>query len=97
MINLNQIRNKLIEAIKNSGLTQTEIARRLNIKPPTVAQYISGRAMPALDTFANLCAILDADPADILCLSEYDGNDNKKAVRISDSFNNNSGNINFKN
>ena len=66
MITLSQIRNNLIATIKESGLTQTELARRLNIKQQTVQQYISGRSMPALDTFANLCVVLDVDPADIL-------------------------------
>lgn len=27
--------------------------------------------MPALDTFANLCAVLDLDANEILCVSEY--------------------------
>lgn len=66
MITLEQIRKNLISAIRESGLSQTEIARRLNIKQPTVGQYVSGRSMPALDTFANLCVILDVAPADIL-------------------------------
>ncbi|MFR1982563.1 MAG: helix-turn-helix domain-containing protein [Christensenellaceae bacterium] len=50
MIILDKIRERLIEAIKQSGLSQTEIAKRLGIKQPTVGQYLSGRAMPALDT-----------------------------------------------
>ena len=69
MIILDKIRERLIEAIKQSGLSQTEIAKRLGIKQPTVGQYLSGRAMPELDTFANLCEILDLDPAYILCLT----------------------------
>ena len=28
--------------------------------------YLSGRAMPALDTFANLCSILDLDANEVL-------------------------------
>ncbi|MBE5730462.1 MAG: helix-turn-helix transcriptional regulator [Clostridiales bacterium] len=68
MITLEQIHTKLAEAIKQSGITQTELAKRLNIKQPTIGQYLSGRAMPALDTFANLCAILDIDANDILCI-----------------------------
>jgi hypothetical protein len=27
--------------------------------------------MPALDTFAKLCAVVDADANEILCISEY--------------------------
>lgn len=70
MVTLKEIQENLAKEIKSSGLTQTEIARKLGIKQPTVGQYISGRAMPALDTFANLCVILDVDPADILCINK---------------------------
>lgn len=31
--------------------------------------------MPALDTFANLCAVLDLDANDILCVEEYGKSD----------------------
>ena len=72
MITLSEIQENLIQEIKNSGLSQTEIAKRLGIKQPTIAQYISGRAMPSLDTFANLCVLLDIEPADVL-------NTNKKS------------------
>ena len=67
---LEQIRARLVETIRQSGMTQTEIAKRLGIHHSAVGQYLSGRAMPALDTFANLCAVLDVDPAYILCLSD---------------------------
>ncbi len=72
MIDITQIRTRLQEAIKQSGMTQTEIAQKAGIIQQSVAQYVSGRAMPALDTFAKLCVILDVDPADILCLDLYD-------------------------
>ncbi len=70
MITLEQIQERLSEAIKQSGMSQTQIAKLLNIKQPTVGQYLSGRAMPALDTFANLCKILDADTDYILCQND---------------------------
>ena len=43
MIVLTDIRKRLQEAIKESGMTQSEIARRLRISQATVAQYLSGR------------------------------------------------------
>ena len=70
MIVLEDIRNNLIEAIKTSGLTQTQIAEKLNIKQQTVSQYLSGRAMPSLDTFANLCVLLDLDANEILNIKQ---------------------------
>lgn len=66
MIDIKEIRDRLITEIKNSGMSQTELAKKLGIKQPTVGQYLSGRAMPALDTFANLCVILDLDANEML-------------------------------
>ncbi|MBQ8291993.1 MAG: helix-turn-helix transcriptional regulator [Clostridia bacterium] len=68
MITLTQIQAKLAEAIQQSGMTQTDIAKRLNIKPTQICSYMHGRKMPALDTFANLCVVLDIDANDILCV-----------------------------
>ena len=70
MITLAQIQSRLIEVIKQSGMSQTELARQLGIKQPTVGQYLAGRALPALNTFANLCKILDVDANYILCQNE---------------------------
>ena len=72
MVTLQQIQIKLSEAIKLSGLSQSEIANKLNVSNQTGSCYVHGKKLPALDTFANLCAVLGADPADILCLSEYE-------------------------
>lgn len=71
MIELNNIRIKIIEAIKQSGLSQTEIANKIGVGQQTVSEYLRGKSMPALDTFANLCAVLDLDANEILCVSEY--------------------------
>ena len=67
MVTLEQIQKRIAETIRNSGMTQTELAKQLGVKQPTIGQYLSGRAMPALDTLANLCKILDADANYILC------------------------------
>lgn len=69
MITIDQIRQRLISEIRSSGLAQNEIAKKLEISQPTVSQYLSGKVMPSLETFANLCKILDADPAYLLCLT----------------------------
>ncbi len=68
MVILSQIQEKLAQAIKQSGLTQTELAKKLGVRQQTISHYIKGDIMPALDTFANLCAILDIDANDILCI-----------------------------
>lgn len=67
MISLEQIQLRLAEAIQQSGMTQTAIAKALNIKPTQICSYIKGRKLPALDTLANLCKLLDVDTNYILC------------------------------
>lgn len=93
MVTLNEIQKKLASAIRGSGRTQTAIAKELGISQQTVSHYIKGDIYPALDTLANLCALLDLDANDILCIHEYA--EPKKAVTVSNSFNNNSGKIDF--
>ena len=68
MITLEQIRKNLQEELRNSGLSQSDIARKLKITSQTVNSYFHGTKLPALDTFANLCKELDIDPAQILCI-----------------------------
>lgn len=67
MVTLEQIRERLIETIKQSGYTQTKLAEKLKVSPSTISHYLRGDKMPALDTLANLCLILDVSPAYILC------------------------------
>ena len=71
MITIDKFQTKITEAIRQSGLTQIELARRLGIKQQTVSAYVHQSKMPSLDTFANLCAVLDIDANEILCISSY--------------------------
>ncbi len=74
MITIDQIRMKLIDAIKTSGKTQTEIAKSIGIRPTQISSYINGRKLPALDTLANLCVVLDVEPNEILCFDDHTHN-----------------------
>ena len=70
MITIKQVQSKLAEAIKQSGLTQAEIAKRIGVNQPQISCYIKGTKMPAIDTLSNLCVILDLDANEILCVTE---------------------------
>lgn len=70
MISSVEIQQRLAEAIRQSGMTQSEIAKRLGIKHQQISCYIKGQKMPALDTFANLCKVLDVSSDDILGLKD---------------------------
>ena len=68
MIVQSKIQQRLAETIRQSGMTQRGIAQKLQVSRQMISQYLLGKKMPALDTFATLCEVLDADPAYILCL-----------------------------
>lgn len=68
MITIEQIREKIKEAIKHSGKTQTEISKKIGVRQQAISAYIKGDKMPALDTLANLCVVLDLDANEILCI-----------------------------
>ena len=70
MITINQIQEKLAEEIRLSGMTQTEIAKKVGVSQQTISHYVKGDKFPAIDTFANLCNVLDIDPAEILCVEQ---------------------------
>ena len=70
MIDIKDIQKRLREEIKNSNLTQKEIAEKLGINPSTVSKYLRQDKFPAIDTFANLCEILDVSADEILGLKK---------------------------
>lgn len=64
------IKQRLKEEIENSGLTKSEIARRVGISPEMITQYITTKKLPKLDTFAKLCKELDLSANYILGLED---------------------------
>ena len=63
-----RIRKRLKEEIELSGKSKSELAKAIGVSKPTVSQYLSGRIMPSLVTFAKMCAFLDCSADDILKL-----------------------------
>lgn len=71
MMNLQDIQKRLRECIKQSELTQKEIAQKIGVSYQTVSKYMRENIFPALDTFAKLCHVLDVRADYILGLSNY--------------------------
>lgn len=69
MITIEQIQKKLREAIRTAPITKKELAKKLGINQSTVSKYLHQDKFPSLETFANLCKILDVSADDILCIS----------------------------
>ncbi len=68
MITFDEIHKRLCEAIETSTIKKSEIARRLEISPSTISKYLHAKKFPDIDTFANLCKILDVSSDEILGL-----------------------------
>jgi len=71
MITINDIKKRLIDILDRSGIKQKELAEKLAVTQSCVAHYFNGDIVPSLDTFANLCKVLDVDANYLLCLSDY--------------------------
>ena len=59
MVTSSIIKERLKAAIKQSGMTEGEIANQISVTQSCIAHYVKGDALPSLDTFANLCIVLD--------------------------------------
>lgn len=68
MITIEQIQEKLREAIRTAPMSKKELAKKLGINQSTVSKYLHLDKFPSLETFANLCKILDVSSDEILCL-----------------------------
>ena len=68
MVTTLEISQKLAESVKQSGLTQAEIAKKIGVRQQQISAYIHGRTLPALDTLSKLCSVLDLDANEILCV-----------------------------
>lgn len=70
MIEVSIIKERLRVAIKQSGMTESDIAQKISVSQSCIAHYVKGDALPSLDTFANLCLALDIKSDYLLGISD---------------------------
>lgn len=70
MINETDIKERLIKEIAQSGMTNTEIAKRVGISI-TCCHNINIKKMPSLETFAILFEVLEVSSDYILGLKVF--------------------------
>lgn len=70
---IEDIKKRLSEEIKKSGISQTKIAKEIGITQSAIAQYVMQITAPNLETLAKLCSYLDLDANYILCITNYAG------------------------
>ena len=63
---IEDIKARLREEIKRSGMTTVELARRVGVSSEMITQYCTTQKLPRLDTFARLCQVLDVSADYIL-------------------------------
>ncbi len=71
MITLEEIQERIIIVLNNSTLTQSEIARELNLTPSAISRMKKGEILPSVETLAKLCKLLNVATNYILCLDKY--------------------------
>lgn len=76
MVDIVTIQNRIVETIKTSGISQTQLAKNLNVSQSCISHYISKDILPALDTLAKLCIVCDVSPEYILCFNEKEKQSN---------------------
>ena len=67
---MDTIKQRLIEEIKNSGLSTVEISKRVGVSTEMITQYCTTNKPPSLYTFAKLCKAIDASANYILGLED---------------------------
>ena len=58
------------EILENSGKSQVEIARALNISKQCISDYKSGKSVPSIETLYLLCKVLDVSADFLLGLTD---------------------------
>lgn len=84
-----QIRNNLAKKIKllrrKSGLTQAQLADKLEVSPSAVGMYEQGRREPDNHTLSKICQILDSN-GDYLLDLEQDGAQKNEIYSVISNF-----------
>lgn len=65
------IKSRLKEEIRNSGMTTAEIAKAIGVSPEMVTQYCTTKKLPKLDTFSELCKVLNVSADYLLGLDRF--------------------------
>lgn len=63
---------KILSLRKSRGLTQEQLAEKLNVSRQSVSKWESGQAIPELETIVALCRVFDITTDYLLKPSEMD-------------------------
>ena len=82
-----EIRKNLIKYRKAKGLSQKELAEKLNISPPSVSMWEIGKNSIDINNLYNICKILDISFNDILGKYNNNKEENEEIREVNELFN----------
>ena len=82
-----EIRKNLIKYRKEKGISQKELANLLNISPPSVSIWETGRNSIDINNLYNICKILDISFNDILGKYNNNKEENEEIREVKEEFN----------
>ena len=71
-----EIGRRIRQRLEELHMTQVELARRLNVTPKLVSQYVTGTSIPHIDRIAEIAEELDCSIDELLGLSKKDSDRN---------------------
>jgi len=63
---LEEIPDRIREALKHRGINQSELARRINVRAGTISTLLSGESAPSVETLTAVCQALKVYPSYIM-------------------------------
>ena len=66
-------KERIIDAMKSSGLTQKQIAKELNISEGNITNWKKGENLPSIDILYRLCILLNESSDYLLGLEDESG------------------------
>ena len=64
-------KKRLLEALEDSKMSKTEIAKQIGVSPEMITQYFTTKKLPKLDTFTKIYKTLEVSADYLLGLKDY--------------------------
>ncbi len=87
------IKRKIAELRKEYGLSQKQLAEKLNMSRTGLASWEQGLAEPSIEALKKICVVFNISADELL---EIETAEERKKVVINNSFNNNTGKQNIR-
>ena len=64
-------KKRLLEALEDSKMSKTEIAKQIGVSPEMITQYFTTKKLPKLDTFTKIYKTLEVSADYLVGLKDY--------------------------